>query len=249
MHGLPRAWEIDAEQTEAGLDANEQERLRLLVAQSVLAQKAQGDMPAGWVRWAELIIQPKVNWRDRLLRRLRGAITEGNGARLNYSYRHPHRRSAQFHPLVLPSLRGQYQPRIACVVDTSGSISDRELGQALAEVRGVLLQLHVPVTVVPCDAVPYEAIQVFTLADWSVLSGQMRGGGGTDMVAGIEACLQLQPPPDAVLVLTDGYTPFPEQTYAVPVVFAIWDTGGAGDVPKPPIPPWSQRDVVIVPLS
>jgi len=77
----------------------------------------------------------------------------------------------------------------------------------------------------------------------------MRGGGGTDMVAGIEACLQTQPPPDAVLVLTDGYTSFPEQTYAVPVVFAIRDTGGAGDVPKPPIPPWSQRDVVIVPLS
>ncbi|MER3474670.1 MAG: hypothetical protein C4335_11700 [Armatimonadota bacterium] len=154
MHGLPRAWEIDAEQTEPGLDANEQERLRLLVVQSVLAQKGRGDMPAGWVRWAELIIQLKVNWRDRLLPRLRGAITEGIGARLNYSSRRPHRRSAQFHPLVLPSLRGQYQPRIACMVDTSGSLSDRELGQALAKVRGVLLQLQVPVTVVPCDAVP-----------------------------------------------------------------------------------------------
>lgn len=248
VHAQPRVWEVHVDSGSPGLTEMEVEQVRLTVARTLAETKGRGDVPAGWVRWAEQLLAPVVNWRAVLLRRIRGAIAEGTGNRLDYRYARPHRRSTALFPLVLPSLQGGIRPRIACVVDTSGSIGDRELGKALGEVRGVLEQLQVPVTVVPCDAVPYEALQVMNRRDWLHLRGAMKGGGGTDMVAGIEACLRLDPAPDAVIVLTDGYTPYPEHTYAIPVVFALWKLDN-DDPPKPPMPPWHPRDAVVVPVE
>jgi hypothetical protein len=69
------------------------------------------------------------------------------------------------------------------------------------------------------------------------------------MIAGIEAALKIQPTPDTVIVLTDGYTPFPKRPYKVPIIFGIFDHAGNSNVPKPPIPPWREEGVVIIPLG
>ena len=75
---------------------------------------------------------------------------------------------------------------------------------------------------------------------------QLKGGGGTDMVAGIEAALLNRPKPDSILVLTDGYTPFPEKKYAVNVVFGIIKMNEDYETPKPPNPPWGDDSVVVI---
>jgi len=142
VHGQPRPWELPAESEEApALSEFDRQALRETVAHNIIEhQKNRGTLPAGLVRWAEEVLKPKVNWREQLKRVVRGAISEGFGQRLDYSLRRPNRRLSVYHPLYLPSLQGEYRPRVACVVDTSGSISDRELTQALAEVRAVLEQ-------------------------------------------------------------------------------------------------------------
>ncbi|CUU36131.1 Predicted metal-dependent peptidase [Armatimonadetes bacterium DC] len=251
VHGQPRPWELPAESEEApALSEFDRQALRETVAHNIIEhQKNRGTLPAGLVRWAEEVLKPKVNWREQLKRVVRGAISEGFGQRLDYSLRRPNRRLSVYHPLYLPSLQGEYRPRVACVVDTSGSISDRELTQALAEVRAVLEQLRVPITIIPCDAVPYEAIQVMRGSDWLKVREGLRGGGGTDMVAGLQAALELTPKPDAVIVLTDGYTPFPtERPKDTVVIWALWQYGDA-EPPLPPMPPWQKRDVVVIPIQ
>jgi predicted metal-dependent peptidase len=251
VHGQARPWELHADdpRTNALSDFDRQALQEEVARKIVEHQKEQGTLPAGWLRWAEAILKPKVNWREQLKRILRGVISEGLGHRLDYSYRRPHRRSAVYHPIYLPALQGEYKPRVACVVDTSGSISDRELMQSLAEVRAVLEALRIPVTIIPCDAVPYEAIRVFDGSDWLKVRQGLRGGGGTDMVAGLNAALALKPKPEAVIVLTDGHTPFPSvRPKDTAVIWAIWQYGD-GEPPKPPMPPWRARDVVVVPID
>jgi predicted metal-dependent peptidase len=251
VHGQARPWELHADDpsTNALSDFDRQALQEEVARRIVEHQKERGTAPAGWLRWAEAILKPKVNWREQLKRILRGVISEGLGHRLDYSYRRPHRRSAVYHPIYLPALQGEYKPRVACVVDTSGSISDRELMQSLAEVRAVLEALRIPVTIIPCDAVPYEAIRVFHGSDWLKVRQGLRGGGGTDMVAGLNAALALKPKPEAVIVLTDGHTPFPSvRPKDTAVIWAIWQYGD-GEPPKPPMPPWRARDVVMVPIS
>jgi len=39
---------------------------------------------------------------------------------------------------------------------------------------------------------------------------RLAGGGGTDMGAGVAAAAALRPRPSVVVVLTDGFTPWPE---------------------------------------
>jgi predicted metal-dependent peptidase len=251
VHGQARPWELHADDpsTNALSDFDRQALQEEVARRIVEHQKERGTAPAGWLRWAEAILKPKMNWREQLKRILRGVISEGLGHRLDYSYRRPHRRSAVYHPIYLPALQGEYKPRIACVVDTSGSISDRELMQSLAEVRAVLEALRIPVTIIPCDAVPYEAIRVFHGSDWLKVRQGLRGGGGTDMVAGLNAALALKPKPEAVIVLTDGHTPFPStRPKDTAVIWAIWQYGD-GEPPKPPMPPWRARDVVVAPID
>jgi predicted metal-dependent peptidase len=248
VHGQKRWWELPADDKRAPARSEiDKELIRREVAEELRQRKSWGDIPADWKRWAEEVLNPKVNWRELLKRKVRGALTIGTGQRIDYSFARPHRRAEVYDPVLPPSLQGDFLPRIACVVDTSGSISKRKLAQALAEVRKVLETFQLPITVIPCDAVPYEPIRVFTSSQAQRL--KLRGGGGTNMIAGIEAALKLRPIPDVVIVLTDGYTPFPPKRYKVPVLFGIFDPTGDGKVPKPPMPPWRDQDVVIIPLQ
>jgi predicted metal-dependent peptidase len=247
VHGQKRWWELPADDKQAPARSEiDKELIRREVAEELRQRKSWGDIPAGWKRWAEEVLNPKVNWRELLKRKVRGALTIGTGQRIDYSFARPHRRAEVYDPVLPPSLQGDFLPRIACVVDTSGSMSKRELAQALAEVRKVLETLRLPITVIPCDAVPYEPIRVFTSSQAQRL--KLRGGGGTNMIAGIEAALKLRPIPDVVIVLTDGDTPFPPKRYKVPIIFGIFDPTGDGEVLKPPMPPWREGDVVVIPL-
>lgn len=179
VHGQPGAWEVSAESEEVPrLTDFERAVLREEVARRILeTAKERGNVPAGWMRWAREVCKPRVNWREKLKRVLRGAITQGFGQRLDYSFRRPNRRWEVYRPFVFPTLQGERRFRVACVVDTSGSMSEKDLSQAMAEVRGVLEQMRLPVVVIPCDAVPYEAVEVLTRSNWIESLKKLAGCG------------------------------------------------------------------------
>jgi predicted metal-dependent peptidase len=180
--------------------------LQRLVAQQVAAAgKEPGTVPAGLLRWAAEVLEPKVDWRRALNAELRKAVADTAGA-VDYSYQRPSRRAAVSGNVVLPALRRPV-PEVAVVCDTSGSMSEELLAACLAEVEGLLngLGLMRRLRVLACDTAAGPARRVSTARQVELV-----GGGGTDMGAGISAAAALRPKPAVIVVLTDGYTPWPD---------------------------------------
>jgi predicted metal-dependent peptidase len=201
---MPRPWDA------AGGPLLAPSQARLLarqVAQDCIRHgREAGNVPAGLLRWAEEILEPAVDWRKALAAELRRAVADTAGA-VDYSYRRPSRRASVAGSVVLPALRRPV-PQIAVVCDTSGSMSEDLLAAALAEVEGLLRAVGMArqLRVLACDTAVGPVRRVS-----SARSVELVGGGGTDMGAGIEAAGQLRPRPSITVVLTDGFTPWPDE--------------------------------------
>ncbi|WP_344586038.1 vWA domain-containing protein, partial [Kitasatospora paracochleata] len=157
---------------------------------------------------------------------------------VDYTYRRPSRRTPALRGVVLPSLRRPL-PRVAVVIDTSGSMGDGELAAALGEVTGVLREVGVRgnrVTVLACDA-DVHAVSRVTATEQITLGG----GGGTDMRVGIDAAMAAPERPGIVIVLTDGLTPWPDELPGCRLVAALIGQ----DAPAPP----SWVETVRIPLE
>lgn len=220
-HGVAREW--DRGRT-GGMGEMEAEALRRDTARQIRAH-GRGSVAAGWQRWAAGLLEPRVDWRQLLGGSVREAAAWAMGA-VDYSYRRPSRRGAAVPGVVLPSLRRPV-PRVAIVVDTSGSMSDELLSDALTEVDGVLRAVGIGgnrVTVLSCDAAVHTVRAVSR-------AGEVRlaGGGGTDLRVGLDAALAVRP--SIVVVLTDGYTPWPAAPIGSARVIVVLLARGA---PRPP---------------
>jgi predicted metal-dependent peptidase len=140
---------------------------------------------------------------------------------------------------VLPSLRRR-PPRVTVVVDTSGSVSDAELGAALNEVAAITRAVggrRDLVSVLSCDASAGSVRAVCDARDIPLV-----GGGGTDMRAGIERAVRTRPVPDVVVVLTDGQTPWPRRRPPCRTVVGLFPRPVSENVPYVPAepPPWAK---------
>lgn len=234
--GEPRDWDCQR----PGLGQIGQKLVAREVAQRIREHaRTRGDTPTGWQRWADQVLEPTVSWQRILASMVRRGVADTAG-RVDFSYRRPSRRASAVPDVILPSLR-QPIPHVAMVIDTSGSMSDQMLGQALAEVSGVLRGLGVGrryLRVVCCDAQAYEAQRVLD-------AGQVRllGGGGTDMGAGLVAAGSAKPRPDLIVVLTDGHTPWPASPPpGSRVIVGLMDPSGT-------VPEWATTVNIEVPVG
>jgi predicted metal-dependent peptidase len=160
---------------------------------------------------------------------IRLALADSAGA-VDYRYSRPSRRQSVFGGVVMPALR-QPVPRVAVIVDTSGSISRYMLDTSLAEIGGILRAVgqREGVHVLAVDSAVQSCARVF--ASSQVI---LKGGGGTDMAAGLAAAGRLRPPPDIAIVVTDGFTPWPAQApRGMQTVVVRLD-------PRGTVPPWAR---------
>ncbi|MDX6326069.1 MAG: hypothetical protein QOK15_2423 [Nocardioidaceae bacterium] len=235
--GRPRPWDGAHEPC---LTPPEAQLMRARTAAEVQQAHARqpGTVPAGLLRWAESVLPSRVDWRRVLAAEIRHAVAAVAGS-VDYSYRRPSRRQAAAFPAVLPTLHRPV-PHVAVVCDTSGSMHDELLARALAEVEGILTRAGLRsgglrVLAVDTDV---HAVSRASRARDVVLAG----GGGTDMGRGIDAALALRPRPSVVIVLTDGFTPWPlDPPRGVRVVVGVLVDG---EDLVPDLPAWS-RPVVI----
>lgn len=220
-----------------GIPAGQAGLLRLGVAAEIQSLHARepGTVPGGWLRWAESVLPSRIDWRRVLAAEVRSAVAAISGM-VDYSYRRPPRRAHLHRDIVLPALLRPV-PQVVIVCDTSGSMHERLLARALAEIEAVLARAglrQTQVRVLAVDTEVHAATRV-SRATQVVLAG----GGGTDMGAGIAAAAVLRPRPSIVIVLTDGYTPWPERPPAgIRVVVGLL-CEGPSEAEWPP-PDWAR---------
>jgi predicted metal-dependent peptidase len=199
--GAPRPWDSEGMSRERAQ----------LVAMGVAAEIERhhglfpGTVPGGWLRWAERVLPSRVDWRRVLAAEIRRAVTVAAG-KVDYTYRRPSRRASACPDVVLPSLVRPV-PNVAVVCDTSGSMHDGLLARALAEVEGLLERAGLRQTQMRVLAVDTNVQAVRRVTRVSQV--ELAGGGGTNMGAGIAAAAVLRPRPSVIVVLTDGFTPWP----------------------------------------
>jgi predicted metal-dependent peptidase len=209
------------------LDPTEQEALEVQWKQR-LAGAAQTAMQAGkmsgtMARLVEHLLQPSLPWRMLLARYLTAA------ARDDYSFSRPSRREASY---ILPSLRSS-QVDMVVALDTSGSISDAEMGEFLAEVNAIKGQMRARVTLLACDQqVDPDAPWVYEPWEEFSLPKEFTGGGGTAFTPVFEWVETRGREPDILVYFTDAEGEFPEREPHYPT---IWLVKGKSQTP------WGQR--------
>ena len=234
--GRRRGYELAVDAAAApGLTSVEANALRHSTARAALAaHRSYGTLPAGVVRWATGITASRVDWRRELAAEVRTAATLTAGA-ADYTYRRRSRRMRPGDRVVRPALCRPVV-EVAVIVDTSGSVDDALLALALGEVTGIVRACgYGRVQVIGCDSVAGPAQRCTAARELT-----LRGAGGTDMRAGVEAALALRPRPGVIVILTDGYTPWPANAPAgTRIVVGLLGGGTAA-------PPQWARTVLIV---
>ena len=125
-------------------------------------------------------------------------------------------------------------PRVASVVDTSGSVDDEQLAAAWTEVHGCLRRLGARRDLLSVYAADVNLHKLSGLPSKQV---ELLGGGGTDMGAAVETILGTPPKPDLIVVITDGFTPWPAKRPVRPVIVVLLPTTWGS--PEPP-PAWAK---------
>ena len=134
------------------------------------------------------------------------------------------------------------------IIDTSGSVSDAELGSAILEVAAIARAVggrRDLVSVLSCDAAAQVADPVCRAEGIELM-----GGGGTDLREGFATALRATRRPDVIVALTDGQTPWPSMQPPCRTVVGLfrgqrpsWDANHRAYVPDAP-PLWA-RTVMI----
>ncbi len=229
-------WELaPGDSTAPGLPGPIRDLTRTQVAQATLTASpgsGRGTAPAGIRRWAErLLAPPQVNWKVTLRSQVRRAITFTREGQSDYTYTRPGRRAI---PRVISPSMHTPKVTVAVVVDTSGSMSQDDVAAALTEVEGIVAATRSTITVLSVDT----EVTV-TKGVKNPRSVDLSGGGGTDMREGITTAQHQRPRPDVIVVLTDGYTPWPAQPTRERLIIGLISTHPV------PTPSWAVTVLII----
>jgi len=197
-----------------------QQRMASAAQQAIQAGKLGGSM----ARMVDHLLQPRLPWR-MLLARYMNMV-----ARDDYTYSRPSNRRGD--PAVYPSLRSA-QAEVVVALDTSGSISDKEIGEFISEIDAIKSQLRARITLLACDSV-LDAEAPWYYEPWEefAMPKKFKGGGGTSFIPVIEWAEQQDRAPELIVYFTDAQGKFPNKEPPFPV---IWLVKG-----KTPVP-WGQR--------
>lgn len=190
----------DAEQA-----AEKQEVMRAVAQAATLAQQA-GQMSADLQRFVDSILRPKQPWWEHLRIEAKRIVR----AEENWSVR-----NRRFRDFYLPGMRSYAAGEVILIGDTSGSITEQDMRMIFGITCDCVEELRPSsLRCIWWDA-DFKGEQEFTLGETPLI--RPVGGGGTRMDLALKY-VEDNYEPEAVLLVTDGQTPWPDHEMPFPLL-------------------------------
>lgn len=224
----------DADPSTQPVSAGQAAVIRRTVANAVADHTAtygRGSVPGSLSEWANATLAPPtVPWR----RVLRGSIRKGIEyvrGNVDYTYSRLNRQNWVNGGVILPGMHRPV-PRIAVVLDTSGSMSRDMVIDCLTEIKGIAAATGTTdVTLIQVDT------DVTSVTTWEPGKIELKGRGGTDLRTGIDHAASLRTPINVLIILSDGGSEWPTAPpKGMHVVAAILPTYGLVDSVRKAMP-------------
>ena len=194
-------------------DSEMADHIRRAFTEAFAVAKSQGKLPADFERAIAKILKPKVDWMRALRNKLRYGVSRLEKRDVTWSI--PNKRFLG-RDYILPSNIGPESPKICYAVDTSGSMSEKDLEQAMGELEDIRRRFNAKVYVLDCDADVHSSKWLNPHEPLPVLNG----GGGTDFRPVFEHIQEKRLKPDYVVFFTDGYGSFGDDP-GLPVLWVM----------------------------
>lgn len=178
-----------------------------------------GLLPLFAERILEELRKPQTDWRTILNDFIQEEVVD-------YSFSPPDRRFGES-PFFLPDFNGKEDmvEDILFMIDTSGSMSDEMITAAYSEIKGAIDQFDGKLKgwLGFFDAAIIEPKPFADEKEFKAI--RMAGGGGTDFQIIFEYVHKhmTDKPPASIIILTDGYAPFPQEklAFGIPVLWLL----------------------------
>jgi predicted metal-dependent peptidase len=208
-------------------------RMDQVIASAALSSEGQGQgaMPQAIKRMVGDILEPKISWQDHLKSTINRAAGDPQ-----YDWRTIDRRLlVRPDPIYFAKQAHTGAGTIVIGIDTSGSISQKQINRFFAEMNGIVTDLNPQqLVVIWCDAAVHRVDELDEPEDLLELHTDIQktgagGGGGTDFRPVFKTLEEMEIHPDMLVYLTDALGTFPAtepDNYPT-----IWGVIGKGSVP------------------
>jgi predicted metal-dependent peptidase len=187
------------------------------IFQAVRQAKQRGTIPAEVKQMVEVMKRSEINWQDIIERHVEGDNPH------DFSYRKMHRKFFYRHAIVAPTIESYGVGHVVVGVDSSGSVSNRELQYFLGGLNALSLELKPKsVTVITCDS-KVQNVYKHEQGD-EITKIRCNGRGGTCVMPVFDYIKENDLEVDSFIYFTDmGIFDFPKEEMPYPVLWVSTD--------------------------
>lgn len=193
-------------------DQETKEKIKQKIIEASTYAKSRGELPSKIEARIKELTESKLDWRSLLYRYVANEIP------FDYTWQTPHKKS---HSLgtYLPNIQRE-KLELVLALDTSGSISDKELQDFAGEVLSIVNSFqNIELTILEADTEIQKVIEISNYNKDKVKNLEIVGRGGTDHYPVFEWVQKNKPNARLLICFTDGHTRTPTQN---PYFDTLW---------------------------
>lgn len=172
-----------------------------VVTRTIVSAKSAGRCPGWAVEYLDKVnAAPQLNWKSAMRPFLMKSCRAGR------TFSRPSRRHGHRGDLVMPARKGKTAAGIALLVDTSGSMSSRDLEKVFPEIEGFIREFPESKLDLIMFDTEIRSQTTVTREDLPIDAGKFpfHGRGGTEYIAPMAKAMRAPERPRCMIILTDG---------------------------------------------